>query len=196
MTAVQTYRVRLAGAALLAAVGLVAAVAVALPLSLPTDHAGPVPLAAVSEARALQAASATPPRLEESAAWSRRTLAVRPGDATAWARLAWVAAEQGNNADMVEALDRSFAVAPFGPEITGWRLRFIYERWSLMTPDLRRQALAELAVTVRTRPRVARAALAEIADPAGRLAFLMVQAQVRLEEQRKREALQASSPVA
>jgi hypothetical protein len=72
---------------------------------------------------------------------------------------------------MLEALDRSYAVAPYGPEVTGWRLRFAYGHWGALTPDLRRQVSSELVQAVHDRPAVVEAARPDIVDPAGRLAF-------------------------
>ncbi|WP_157072332.1 hypothetical protein [Brevundimonas bacteroides] len=143
------------------------------------------PVAAVPEGRAVQAASTSPADLEAVEAWTRRTLAVRPGEAAAWARLAWVAAERGDDAAANAYLDRSYTTAPFGPDITAWRLRFAYGRWGRLTPDLRRQADAELRATRRTRWAVVEAAAADVEDPAGRLAFTLAkQAEDRAQQAR------------
>ena len=172
MSAALSYRLRLGVAILLVVVTLIGAVSLAVPLSFPSGSwGGPVPLAAVSEARADAALAATPPRLEEAKAMTRATLAQRPMDAAAWSRLAWLASQSGDRAAMLDALDRSYAVAPYGPDITGWRLRFAYGRWGELTPDLRRQVSAELTQAVRDRPGVVEAARPDITDPAGRLAF-------------------------
>lgn len=174
ITARLTYRLRLAGAVVLALVTTAGAIVLAVALSGPTsDFATGFPLTAVSEARAEAAAEASPPDLQSVEAATRRTLEIKPGDSSAWCRLAWVAAQQGRRPEMLDALDRSYAVAPFGPDITAWRLRFIYEQWADMTPDLRRQASAELAVATRDRPGLVAAAEIDIHDPTGRLAFIL-----------------------
>lgn len=172
MTAVAAYRLRLALALVLAFCTAGFAISLAGSVSLPlSGWNAPVPMVAVTEARAVAAAGATPADLEATERMTRQTLAEKPVDAAAWARLAWIAGETGDREAMLEALDRSYAVAPYGPDITAWRLRFAYGRWGELTPELRRLASEELTVTARTRGRVANAALADINDPAGRLAF-------------------------
>jgi hypothetical protein len=172
MTAVAAYRLRLALGLVLAVCTFGLAVALAGPVSMPlSSWDPPVRMVAVTEARAVAAAAKNPPDLEAVERLTRQTLAEKPGDAAAWARLAWIASEAGDTEAMLEALDRSYAVAPYGPDITGWRLRFAYGRWGVLTPELRRLATEELVVTTRHRQGVADAALADITDPAGRLAF-------------------------
>lgn len=172
MTAVAAYRLRLAFGLVLAVCTAGFAVALAGPVSLPLSSWNPpAPMTAVTEARAVAAAAANPPDLEAADRLTRQTLAEKPGEAAAWARLAWIASETGDTEGVLEALDRSYAVAPYGPDITAWRLRFAYGHWENLTPELRRLASEELTMAARHRPRVARAALADITDPAGRLAF-------------------------
>lgn len=172
MTAVAAYRLRLIFGSGLAFCTASLAIALAGPVSLPlSGWDPPAPMAAVTEARAVAAAAADPPDLGAAERLTRQTLAEKPGDGAAWARLAWIAVGAGDAPAMLEALDRSYAVAPYGPDITAWRLRFAYGRWRELTPELRRLASEELSVTARHRPRVANAALSDITDPAGRLAF-------------------------
>jgi len=166
------YRLRLTGALILAFLTAGLAISLAGPISSPlAGWNPPVPMVAVTEARAVAAAAAPPPDLDAVDRLTRQTLAEKPGDAAAWARLAWIASEIGDTEAMLEALDRSYAVAPYGPDITAWRLRFAYGRWGGLTPELRRLASDELTVTARHRPRIAEAALADVTDPVGRLAF-------------------------
>jgi hypothetical protein len=144
----------------------------ALPLTWPAAWTlEGLPVLAVSEARAVKAASTVPADLTEVRRQTLKSLAERPTDATAWARLAWVAAEEGDLEGACEALDRSYTAAPFGPEITGWRLRFAFGMWGRLTPELRRQALSELEMTAETRPRLVQEIRADIVDPAGRWAI-------------------------
>ena len=174
MSARLTYRLRLTGAILLAGATTVAAGALAVVHSFPmSGFAARFPLSVVSEARAVEAAESSPPDLRRVESETRRTLNSRPGDAAAWCRLAWVAAQQGRRPAMLDALDRSYTVAPYGPDVTAWRLRFAYGHWTALTPELRRQAAEELEVTTRYRPDLVAAAELEISDPAGRLAFVL-----------------------
>lgn len=146
--------------------------AMAVPLTWPTTWPLDLPPSvAVSEARAVRATAAVPADLAEVRRQTLKTLAERPTDSTAWARLAWVAAEEGDLEGAREALDKSYVAAPYGPEITGWRLRFAFGMWGWLTPDLRRQALSELSMTAKTRPGVVRRVRADVVDPAGRWAI-------------------------
>lgn len=176
-----TYRLRFAVALSMGVCAAVGAGVLAFVMSDPTsDFAARFSLTAVSEARAEAAAQPETPDLRRVEAETRRTLESRPGDAAAWSRLAWVAAQHGRRADMLDALDRSYTVSPYGPEVTAWRLRFAYGRWGALTPDLRRLAAAELTVAARHRPRLVGEVWADIPDPAGRLAFAMTRSSAGL----------------
>jgi hypothetical protein len=155
---------------------VVGGVAFAVPLTWPGRWAAEQPrLAAVSEARATRAATATPVDLPEIRAQTLAVLAERPLDSVAWARLAWIAAEQDDMEAARDALDRSYVAAPYGPEVTAWRLRFALDLWGRLTPELRRQVLAELRMTAATRPAIVETVRDQVRDPAGRWALdLMV----------------------
>jgi hypothetical protein len=160
--------VALGGATLVGGLGL------ALPLSQPATWAAAQPrLAAVSEARAVAAASNTPPDLSAARSRSFEGLSDRPLDSTAWVRLAWIADQEGREADMLDALDRSYVAAPHGPEVTEWRLRFGFDRWARLTPELRRQARVELAVASTTRPQMIERVREAVRDPSGRMAMAL-----------------------
>ena len=166
------YRLRLTFGLVLAFCTAGFATGLAGPVSLPlSGWDPPLPMVAVTGARAVAAAAANPTDLDAAERLTRQTLAEKPGDAASWARLAWIASEAGDTEAMLEALDRSYTVAPYGPDITAWRLRFAYGRWGELTPELRRLVSEELILTARHRPRVANAVLADITDPVGRLAF-------------------------
>lgn len=181
LTARLTYRLRLIVAVVLAATAAVSAGVLAVVVSLPTSgFAERFPLTSVSEARAEAAAMVDRPDLSRVEAESRRTLRSRPGDAAAWSRLAWAAEREGRHADMLQALDRSYTAAPFGPDVTAWRLRFAYGHWSALSPELRRLAADELTVSARDRPGLVAQAEADIVDPAGRMAFALTRSNVRM----------------
>lgn len=180
MTAAAAYRLRLGFAITLAGIAGVSALVLAAAVSFPQMAlAERIPILVVSEARAVEATLTEPADLSLAERWTGRTLATRPGDATAWARLAWIADERGDRAAMLEALERSYTVAPYGPDITGWRLRFAYGQWAALTPELRRLATEELTVTTRHRRQVADAAFTDLVDPAGRMAFDLTVRQAR-----------------
>ncbi len=158
----------------LAGVTTVSGLALAIPLSRPGEWRLDQPeLAAVSEVRAEKAASVSPLDAEAVRSLTRRTLSRRPLEAAAWARLAWLASRKGDRAGMLDALDRSYAAAPYGPDITEWRLRFAFDRWSALTPGLRRQAQSELLVAKRTRPAMAAQVQDLVTDPSGRMAMAL-----------------------
>jgi hypothetical protein len=148
--------------------GLVLAAMLTWPAVWPLDH---LTSPAVSEARAATAAARKPPDLRLAEQETSRTLSQRPADAVAWARLAWIADQRGDRTAMLQALERSYVVAPFGPDITRWRLRFAYERWSRLTPELRGLALSELMLASRTRPRMVEEVEGQVTDPSGRMAL-------------------------
>lgn len=144
----------------------------ALPMTWPAAS-WPVAIAASHEARAVSAGRADPPDLAIARVETRRVLYQRPLDAGAWARLAWIADQDGDVPAMLEALDRSYIAAPYGPEITEWRLVFVFNRWDVLTPELRRQALSELRVTRTTRSRLVDRVRDQVGNPAGRLALAL-----------------------
>jgi hypothetical protein len=74
---------------------------------------------------------------------------------------------------MLDALDRSYVAAPHGPEITEWRLGFAFDRWGRLTPELRAQVRAELAVAGATRPGLVGRVRLSVVDPAGRMAMAL-----------------------
>lgn len=156
----------------LGVVGVGGGLAMAVPLTWPGEWSFDVPPSlAVSEARAVKAAAAVPVDLAEVRRQTLQSLSERPTDATAWARLAWVASEEGDIEGTREALDKSYVAAPYGPEITAWRLRFAFGMWGRLTPEIRRQALSELSMTAETRPRLIQDVRADVVDPAGRWAI-------------------------
>jgi hypothetical protein len=166
--------VRIGVAIALGAVTLAAGLALALPLSQPSTWTPDQPrLAAVSDARAMAATATTPPDLTRARIETRHTLSQRPLDAAAWARLAWIADQEGREPAMLDALDRSYVAAPHGPEITEWRLGFAFDRWGRLTPELRAQVRAELAVAGATRPGLVGRVRLSVVDPAGRMAMAL-----------------------
>ncbi|WP_029417190.1 hypothetical protein [Brevundimonas bacteroides] len=168
----RTRAIRLGLVVCLGVVTLIAGLGLALPLSQPaTWTLNLPPLAAVSEARAVAATVKTPPELARARSENRRTLLQKPLDASAWLRLAWIADQESQEAEMLDALDRSYVAAPHGPEVTEWRLRFAFDRWARLTPELRRQAREELVVAQVTRPQMTGRVRDLVRDPAGRLAI-------------------------
>lgn len=170
MKSATIYRLKLAVAGGLAVVTAAGAGMAALALSRPEAAAGFAgDLAQVHEARAGRATGA------EAETRTRAALAQAPLNAAHWARLAYLdretSATMGPKA--LDALDRSYAVAPHGPDITAWRLRFAFEHWPELTPTLREQAMDEMRVLARHRPRAARELARTIQASGGRMAARM-----------------------
>lgn len=101
-----------------------------------------------------------------------RLLNATPGSGRAWNRQAWLEGRRGVTPASVHALRRSYAVAPFGPTDSVWRLNYIYERWDALPADLRRMARNEHRLHVRSHGRSG-VRPSEITNAAGRLAARM-----------------------
>ncbi len=160
-----------------AVVGLSIAVPVTLGLALPQSDVGSaVGLAPIHEARAnaLAATAATDGNdRAEAVAETRRSLAQAPANATAWLRLAYLHSlgPSGLTTEGDRALAASYAVAPYGPDATPWRLAFALNHWPELSNETRQAALEELRVS--TTAQVRRQLLETVSNPAGRLALIL-----------------------
>lgn len=161
----------------LAGTGFLACLASVIALASPQARWSPLSgLAPAREARAYSLsapADATPETLMQAALETRASLREAPANATAWLRLAYLDSRDagGLGPDGNQALARSWAVAPFGPDDTAWRLTFAFNHWAALSPSNRRAALDELRVT---QGRAGTQRLPEtVRDPTGRLALLL-----------------------
>lgn len=109
---------------------------------------------------------------------TRASLSRSPANATSWLRLAYIDSElnDGLTADGLEALRRSYAVAPYGPDNTQWRLAFALNHWEQITPELRRRAMEEYKVTQSTAHWRLDGLEDRVSDPAGRVAVALMRA--------------------
>jgi hypothetical protein len=132
------------------------------------------PLLAATEARALAALDAG--NLEQSRIETRRSLALTPYNAWAWCRLAYIEAQRTNeaNPEVVRALRMSYRGAPLGPEVTRWRLTFIFDHWDQVTPDIRRNAMDEIMARGVLGHPLAEYVMRRTGNPAGILALELV----------------------
>ena len=161
------YRLKLAVAAGLAVATTVGASMAALALSRPDSAVGfAADLAQVHEARADRTGGAV------AMAETRAALAQAPMNAAHWARLSWLERQAAGamTPEAMKALERSYAVAPYGPDVTDWRLAFAFEQWSQLDPSLRMLAMDELRTLSRHRPGRARTLVGSIRSPGGRMA--------------------------
>lgn len=156
----------------LGAATFVAAAWSAIGVSAPTSPFAPG-LAVVNEARA-NAALRPGGDLAEAERESRWALEGAPADASSWARLAYAERRQSRNLtpDAQHALEMSYFVAPLGPDISRWRLRFMLDNWGALTPSLRQLTLRELRNFAHYHPGSADLAR-RTRDPVARLAATM-----------------------
>lgn len=157
----------LAGTTALLGIGLIAAQVAPL---------APTPLApllvSAHEARA-DALAATD--IDAALREAEAALALSPTAATSWLRIADLEARRNGalTPRAVQALERSYQTAPLGPDVTAWRLAFLFERWRELPPGLRRSALAEMTQWAGRKNSPAPALVQTLRDPAGRLAAQM-----------------------
>jgi hypothetical protein len=144
-------------------------------LAWPNASAAMRGLADVHETRATQALtgpSSSPESLRRSVEETRKSLTLAPANPRPWLRLAYIETlmSGGMTAEAQAYVERSYAVAPYGPDDTPWRLWFLFQHWDQLTPSLRRQAIAEIEADPRSRSRLRRQLMAEITNPSGRVA--------------------------
>jgi len=133
-------------------------------------------LAPVHEMRADRALSAQYPQTVAADRESQAALAQAPTAANAWLRRAYVRqlATRTLDEQALDDLDKSYQAAPLGPDVTRWRLRFIFEHWPELTPALRTRAVNEMRNFARYHsggPDIVRA----IHNPAGRWAAALIE---------------------
>jgi len=151
MKATSAYRLKAALAWLLAGAGATGSAAMATAMSFPNLD---VPLASnLAMVQEMRADAAVQRNAPSSEALNRAVIAAAPMTPAAWLRIAYLQTRDGGalKPSGLEALEKSYAIAPFGPDISLWRLTFIYDHWPLMTPSLRAQAAAELETLSRSR---------------------------------------------
>lgn len=168
---------RVAAAALLGACAAAGCSAAAIALAWPeTRIAGWLGLAPSFEARASRSAAgaADHPHLARLARVDTMTsLSQAPANPTAWLRLAFLDSlqPQGLGEAGNRALAASYAVAPYGPDDTGWRLAFAFNHWAEVDRSNRLLVLDELRAT--PFPYSPGDLQNAISDPAGRLALAL-----------------------
>lgn len=150
----------------------VAAIALAAPNSAVARFTD---LAPASEARAMAFVDGTSPTAADLASAQRetiRSLRQAPANATGWLRLAYVDSRgpEGLGRTGVEALARSYAAAPFGPDDTAWRLRFAFNHWSRLDRPTRLLALDELRIALAVNAPSVGGLSQDVSDSAGYLA--------------------------
>lgn len=118
---------------------------------------------------------ASPAALDVAARENDAILASAPLSSTALVRKAFIIQQQGAGLDAaaLASLESSYQAAPHGPDISRWRMRFMFENWSTLSPGLRERAIRELEVYARFHGGSA-AFVRTIQTPSGRLAATLV----------------------
>jgi hypothetical protein len=137
--------------------------------------AGFLPLAPVDEVRAerlLDAGGHDPRRLKEADAAAMRALHQAPTHAAAWLDLAFSdAARHGGLTDAGRTdLQNSYVFEPLGPDVSAWRIRFAFEHWDALGPELRHETLYEVQTLWPIGQNEIRKQLQAVRNPSGRLA--------------------------
>ena len=158
---------------------------------------GIVDLAWIHESRATTTAAKFPlDAMERQTAKSETVSALRsdPANPTSWLRLAYLdTLDDGHlTAEGVDALRRSYSVAPLGPDNSSWRLPFAFEHWQELDSTLRLQVLEELKVALSASEEYDQMP-EKIANSSGRLAATLTVRPVALQgaESRRRKWRQA-----
>jgi hypothetical protein len=124
-------------------------------------------------------------RLGSSAAGPERAIAAQrlvtadPASPESWNAVAfddWLAHGRRLSPAGLTALDHSYAVSFFDRPSAVWRICFALENWAEMTPELRKDVMAEAAVALKD-PRLGpelRDRAKSVQGPEGRLAALMI----------------------
>lgn len=152
--------------------GLWGVVALTAPNSAVASRSG---LATVHENRAEQALTSAPlseANLETARTESLRGLSLSPTNPWGGLRLAYVEHARAGRLGPrgLAALQQSYDVSPYGPQVSPWRITFAFDQWAELTPDLRRQTASELRVVGPHHPHMAQVAVSRITDRQGRLA--------------------------
>lgn len=147
--------------------------------------ATPVTLAAQHEQRADAALGddgGAQAAFSDAARENNDTIARAPSTASAWLRAAYIRQQATGalDATSLRDLETSYRMAPLGPGVTRWRLRFVFENWQQVTPRTRASAIEELRVFASYNSG-SRALVDSFENPAGRLAAKLIVRQVYLD---------------
>ncbi len=164
-------------AAALAALTLTASGLATIALVNPSNPVGDyLGLAEVHERRATALLVNPQPsfdQLDRAAFETHRSLALAPANPRPWLRLAYIESRRSGQLTQtgLEHLERSYVLAPYGPDDSPWRLSFMFEHWDRLTPELRQFALRELALQ---RREAGQHILTQVTNPQGRLALAVM----------------------
>jgi hypothetical protein len=120
----------------------------------------------------------------ETESWT--ALAQDPVDDEAWLQLAYADHLQHPSLTprALSMLQRSYDVAPLGPDTSMARIRFGLENWGELTPELRKEVADEIRATAGRSGADVQQLGSEIHNPTGRMVASLVLIQVGLDKHR------------
>lgn len=158
---------------------LAAALALAMPDTQIAEWMGLAPSFEVRASRSAAAAADNPQSGRIARTETMKSLGQAAANPTAWLRLAYLDSlepgglgEAGNR-----ALAASYAVSPYGPDDTAWRLSFAFNHWARVDRSNRLLVLEELRST--PCPWSPGDLQRSVSDPAGRLALALTLETIR-----------------
>ncbi|HYF21935.1 MAG TPA: hypothetical protein VD929_00915 [Caulobacteraceae bacterium] len=141
-----------------------------------TSGAGATPLLPLADSHLARAHAALDrERWSEAETHARKAASLSPARAESWLAVAYaVYMRDGLTPQALKALETSYVAGPFDPDASLWRLRFAFDNWTGLTPELRRDVLAEVdALWARPfMPRRLEVLSEELGDPSGRIALV------------------------
>lgn len=133
--------------------------------------------------RSLNAADQDPALLILARQETEAGLRVSPMNAWAWLRLSLI--EKRSAGDFGEAsaqaLRQSYAVSPFGPQVTSWRLRYAFDNWNALPADLKEAAKLEMKTSWLERQDMITQTIVGIPDERGRLTARLYERRLRID---------------
>lgn len=165
--------------------GLISLFALALALLGLMGLIGPLPLDRQEAAavEGLQAPVLASEDLQRATSLTDDYIAQRPSDASAWLRLAYI--DRTRHSPLSERAQahvlRSYELEPLGPELTQWRLSFLFENWDALSPALQGKAMNELAAVFPRHGWALRDLPSTIRNPRGRMIAFIAFSRLRTE---------------
>lgn len=156
---------------------------------------GPLPLDRLEAAADAHLQAPVADDLDQAAGLTERLIAQRPTDASAWLRLAYIdRAQHATLSARAQAqVLRSYALEPLGPELTRWRLTFLFENWDALSLPLQDKAINELAAIFPRHGWALRDLPSTIQNPRGRMVAFMAFSRFRTEADLTGETRQRSN---
>lgn len=111
---------------------------------------------------------------EAAALENDAALTTAPLSSTAWARKAYIIQQsRGLDGEALQSLEYSYSAAPYGPALSKWRLRFMFDHWPELSAGLRARAIRELEVYSRFH-QGSGGLVRSVRTPSGRLAANLI----------------------